>query len=255
MSEKIKIGIIIPSTNKNLNITSYLKTYFMSIFLSSFLKTRCLDYKIIPIFCKIYLIIDHDDPIYSQNEERNMIKKIIDPIQNLDIEFILNETVEKGWVTHLWNIGFKKAFDEKCDYFLQCGDDLDFLDKEWLSELIDIMKSHNDIGITGPFDWGRYKFAIDQGKQTKFILTQSFVSKKHMEIFGFYFPEEIKNWYCDDWITKIYMNANKLWFCKKRIINKGGNPRYIPINIIDNKTHTMEHICDQLINQYQIRLK
>lgn len=255
MSEKIKIGIIIPSTNKNLNITSYLKTYFMSIFLSSFLKTRCLDYKIIPIFCKIYLIIDHDDPIYSQNEERNMIKKIIDPIQNLDIEFILNETVEKGWVTQLWNIGFKKAFDEKCDYFLQCGDDIDFLDKEWLSELIDIMKSHNDIGITGPFDWGRYKFAIDQGKQTKFILTQSFVSKKHMEIFGFYFPEEIKNWYCDDWITKIYMNANKLWFCKKRIINKGGNPRYIPINIIDNKTHTMEHICDQLINQYQIRLK
>ena len=36
MSNEIKVGIIIPSTNKNLNITTYLKTYFISIFLSSF---------------------------------------------------------------------------------------------------------------------------------------------------------------------------------------------------------------------------
>ena len=25
-----------------------------------------------------------------------------------------------------------------------------------------------------------------------------------MEIFGFYYPPEIINWYCDDWITEVY---------------------------------------------------
>ena len=35
-------------------------------------------------------------------------------------------------------------------------------------------------------------------------MTQSFVSRKHMEIFSVYFPPEIVNWCCDDWINFVY---------------------------------------------------
>ena len=36
------------------------------------------------------------------------------------------------------------------------------------------------------------------------ILTQTFVSRKHYEIFSQFFTDKIKNWYCDNWINQIY---------------------------------------------------
>ena len=48
-----------------------------------------------------------------------------------------------------------------------------------------------------------------------------------MELFGHYFPEEIINWCCDDWINLVYQNIGRFYpltahFC----INIGGDPRY-----------------------------
>ena len=58
------------------------------------------------------------------------------------------------------------------------------------------------------------------------ILTQAMFTRKHMEIFGFLFPEEIINWCCDDWYNFVYSPKNlfalKNHFCN----NKGGKPRY-----------------------------
>ena len=73
---------------------------------------------------------------------------------------------------------------------------------------------YNNIGLTGPTN------------NNQRILTQSFVSRTHMEIFGWYFPEEIKNWCCDDWYNFVYQPDNfyplKDHFCS----NDGGEPRY-----------------------------
>ena len=57
------------------------------------------------------------------------------------------------------------------------------------------MKEQDNIGICGPINL-----------PNKTILTQTFVSRKHYEIFKFYFPNEIKNWFCDDWINFVYEN-------------------------------------------------
>ena len=46
-----------------------------------------------------------------------------------------------------------------------------------------------------------------------------------MEIFGFYFPKEIKNWFCDDWITKIYYPEH-FYLINHQLRNIGGEPRY-----------------------------
>lgn len=45
-----------------------------------------------------------------------------------------------------------------------------------------------DVGITGPLDLNNER-----------LMTQSFASCKHYEIFGFYYPWHFKNWYSDDW--------------------------------------------------------
>ena len=56
-----------------------------------------------------------------------------------------------------------------------------------------MLQLHDNIGLTGPIN------------NNHRILTQSFVSTmQHMEIFGWYFPEEIINWCCDDWYNLVY---------------------------------------------------
>ena len=70
-----------------------------------------------------------------------------------------------------------------------------------------------------------------------------------MDNFGFYFPEEIKNWFCDDWITYVYISKKKYWPIKKRIFNKGGDPRYKPEGKGD-EFKPMTEKCMKLIHKY-----
>jgi hypothetical protein len=56
------------------------------------------------------------------------------------------------------------------------------------------------------------------------ILTQAMVHRTHLDIFGYFFPEEIKNWYCDDWLNAMYP---KTWLKSKYVCsNSGGKERY-----------------------------
>ena len=67
----------------------------------------------------------------------------------------------------MWNILFKKAYDDNYDYFYQCGDDIEFNNSKQIFDLsIENLKKKNNIGVSGPY--------TINGKRT--ILTQSFVS-------------------------------------------------------------------------------
>jgi len=250
MSSDYKIGILIPSTTNCLDdCNSYKDTLFYKLFLKSFIKTYDKKYRGKDILYSIYVVVDDDDKIYSKKEEVDKILSFIKLVNNVSIEFVSSKGIEKGWVTKMWNRAFKKAYDDNCDYFYQCGDDIEFLDKEWVIECLKTMEKHYNFGITGPLDWGREQFNIVHSCSGKFILTQTFVSRKHMEIFGFYFPEEIKNWFCDDWITSVYVVRDKYWKIEKRIFNKGGDPRYTPEGKGEDYKR-MTNKCIELVNKY-----
>ena len=107
---------------------------------------------------------------------------------------------------------------------------------------LDILKQNNDIGVVGMTDQGRKKYNPNDT-----LLTQSFVSRKHMDIFGFYYPDEFKNWFIDDWISEIYDLDNKKFIIPHRIYNCGGPPRY---NIYGDRT-----LCNNMINKYKYNIK
>ena len=67
-----------------------------------------------------------------------------------------------------------------------------------------------------------------------------------MEIFGYYFNPNIKNWGCDDWITGVY-SKQFISQTQQKIQNKGGKPRYIPLND--------PQLWNNLINNDKIKLK
>ena len=57
----------------------------------------------------------------------------------------------------------------------------------------------------------------------------------HLELFGYYFPIEIINWFCDDWYNDVYKKIGHFYPLKNHFCaNVGGSPRYNINNEIIN---------------------
>jgi len=222
-----KVGILIPTTTNNRNWNTMKETYLYKFFMKSFLNTYCKQHSY-----TIYLGIDSNDKIYKKKGELEEIKRFLLIMKNVTIKIISVDEIERGHVTKMWNKLYKQAYEDGCDYFYQCGDDIEFLTKGWVTTSINGLLKYNNKGLTGPLDKPRMEVG---GKNSmpggiRFIQTQSFVSRNHYETFGYFFPEEIKNWYCDDWITKTYFPNHFIILKDCFLKNSGGQPRYVPDN-------------------------
>ena len=223
------------------------ESYFYQIFLRSLIGTTTSKY-----FYKIYVVIDNDDNLFFNEDFKNL--ETLEILFNISIIKIVNHNVKKGHLTKLWNLAFKKAYSDGCQYFYQCGDDIQFVTFNWIDDCINQLTANQQIGITGPLDLGRLNTnKIYQPGQEYFLQTQTFVSRKHMEIFGYYFPEEIKNWFCDDWITKVYY-PKYFYKLEHFILNKGGKQRY-KINGSHNENDPVKKKCEELILDGKEKLK
>jgi hypothetical protein len=226
----MKISILVPCTSKDRDWNHMRETYLFQYTLRTFLATRCPGHEYI-----FYIGYDKDDPIFSNKDEQAYLNIFRTMIQVRFVE--LNEP--PGYLTKMWNKLFQVAYDEGCDYFFQCGDDILFRTQGWVNDSIRVLRQHDDIGLTGP------------DNQNGRILTQSFVSRKHMEIFGEYFPESIVNWGCDDWYNFVYEGEGCLYKLKGHICtNEGGQPRYV-INhdehFDDDRTKSLKVLRDHIM--------
>jgi hypothetical protein len=204
------VALLIPCTSKGRDEwTSMKDTYLYNYTLKTFLLTQTKDYNY-----TFYIGYDEDDRIYSNNSEQQIIKLFKTVFTNVTFHFIPFKNITKGHVTKMWNILFKQAYDDGCDYFFQCGDDIDFKTKNWVKDCVNVLHENHNIGLSGPLN------------NNNRILTQAMVSRKHMEIFGYFFPEEIMNWCCDDWYNYVYQ-PNYFYPLKEHFCsNEGGLPRY-----------------------------
>ena len=225
----MKVAFLIPSTTRKRKWRKMEDTYLYNLFGKSFLNTITDKFEY-----TIYINVDADDPIYSQKRENDKFKTLIG--EKADVIFISDGGIAKGFLTCMWNFLFSKAYNDRNEYFYQCGDDIYFHNKGWLDECVKILQEQNNIGTCGPINPPHYH-----------ILTQTLVSRKHMEIFNCYFPSQIKNWWCDNWINYVYSPH----YVKKieHLIaeNKGGEPRYLRLNTREN--NIFRQICLQLTAQ------
>lgn len=233
----MKIGLLIPSTSNARDWNSYQDTYLYNLSLKTFLITYDKEHEYI-----FYVGIDRGDKIYDNPENIEGFNRFVSVMENVTIDFVYMDGIEKGYLTKMWNRLYEKAYAENCDYFFQCGDDIAFRTNGWINECIKKILSSNGLGMTGPINNNPY------------ILTQTFVSRKHMETFRYYFPEELINWYCDDWINEVYKERKLCFplirhFCE----NIGGDPRYNihnDTNFQNNssaKRAMIRHLCSQLV--------
>ena len=210
MEKKTKIAMLILATSKQRDGWVTIKdSYLFNMTLKSFLLTYDKEHEYI-----FYIGIDKDDRIFDKIYEQEHILNFKKVFKNIEFVFLTMENIEKGYVTLMWNKLFDDAYKRDCDYFYQCGDDMEFKTKGWINDCIKALRSNNDIGLAGPIN------------NNNRILTQAFVSRKHMEIFGWFFPKEIKNWCCDDWYNMVY-HPNYLYPLRNHYAeNLGGQPRY-----------------------------
>lgn len=206
-----KVALIIPTTSNGRNWINIEESYLCNFFLKSFKETynNELEYT-------LYIGYDNDDKIYSKKSELEKLNKIVGCLKNVTL-ITVPFNIEKGHVTLMWNVLFKMAYDNGIEYFFQFGDDIYYHKKHWDMAMITELNLHNNFGVVGP---------QNVNGNTK-ILTQSGVSRKHYELFQYYFPPEIKNSHCDDWINMIY-SPKYLYILKDYTISNmsGQRPRY-----------------------------
>ena len=241
----MKIAILIPSTSNGRDWKTIEETYLYKHTLKTFLLTYDKEYNY-----KFFIGIDRGDKIYDNEIIKGKIERFLKIMKNVELEFVYMENVEKGHLTVMWNQLYDKALNENYDYYYQCGDDIEFKTKNWVRDFIIVLKKSNDIGVVG------------QINNNPRILTQTFVSKKHKDLFGYYFPPEIINWFCDDWINNIYKKLNCFYpQLNHFVINVGGVPRY---NINNDKNYhlnreinwkSMENNCKKIVERDYKNLK
>jgi len=210
-----RIGILIPTTSKGRSEwNTIVDTYLFKYTMKTFLQTRSPQHHY-----TFYIGVDNDDRVFSMPANRQLVYQLKADYPKTSYKFISMAGAEKGHLTKMWNILFRYAYDQGCDYFFQCGDDINFKSKYWVDDAICVLEKNNNVGVTAPI-------CVAEKLQQPKILTQSFVSRKHMEIFGWYFPESIVNWFCDNWINDVYTPNNHFPLINHHCCNDGGPERY-----------------------------
>jgi len=233
----MNIAILIPCTSKNRNYKTIHDCELYSKLLKSFSMTYDKEHTY-----TFFIGIDTDDIFYTNIQNLTLLRHYIYTLTNVSIEFLLFKP-SNGNVVMIWNNLFEFALNYNTivfDYFHQAGDDIIYLDKGWVNGHIEYMISQNNIGVCGMTDLSVVKCQ----KWQSYLLTQSFTSRKHYDIFNQYFHPEIKNWYCDNYITEIYKLNKRQRQLPYRIINSGGEPRY-------NIVHCSELVTKLIIKNYK----
>lgn len=184
----MKIAILVPVCSRNQTYRRLEDTPFFKIFYPHFTRTKesCHTYR-------IFLGMDDDDAFYLQHVDA------LKQVEDVDVS-ILSKC--QHYPTKAWNVLFEKAVKEDFDYFLQVGDDVGLQTEGWTSRFISCLQKQDNIGTVGPCEPGNYNGRKRLGKPI--VNENNFVHRTHYDIFGFFFFPDIKNWYCDDWITFVY---------------------------------------------------
>jgi len=203
-----KIGIIIPTTTRGTNIKNIDDLSFFKILLPSFVENssgKCI--------YNFFLGYDHDDPFFERRDEiLKKFKEMTSDVYSLMVEKFPLE-FRPGDLSSMWSYLADKAILGENEYLFQMGDDIKILDsKGWENIFINKLQGQGNIGVVGPVDKNNVK-----------LMTQSFVHCTHLSIFKRYFPNELINWYIDDWMMEIYESKPDL---QMTVRNCGGKERY-----------------------------
>jgi hypothetical protein len=197
------IALMVPTTSRGRRRRGVEQTDLLRVLVPSLLASATWDGS---VAYRLYVGYDAGDPFFDAAARLDELRAAIGR-RTGDRPFALAlercEPTDHAPVA-VWNHLFAAAYRDGCDFFYQLGDDIELETPGWARDFpaaLGLDPDEAGLGVTGPVDRGCYDGHL--GLRTD-VLTQSFVSRLHMEIFGTYYPPVFRNWYSDDWITRVY---------------------------------------------------
>jgi len=222
----MKVAFLVPTTSNKRDWKTAEETHLWELLCSS-LEHYCPPHQI-----KLFVGYNEDDVVFSKEQERLKFHAVF---MKFEMEFFSMTDDTKGKPTHIWNLLGQEAVEQEYEYFKLLGDDIKMPnDNGWLGCFINKLRKNNNIGWSAGFS------------NNNNIATQFLVHKNHYTIFGFFYPPEIPNWTCDDWMFQIYPEKYRTWLKSYPLSNMGGDPRY---EIIYN-----EKFLKAIIKRYKPKL-
>ena len=226
------IAILLSLCSRNMKWNTIGDMDLFKIFLPNFFNTVSNKYNY-----KLIIGYDDDDKFIINNLDK--IKKRIG---------IISKFIELKDCQHkpckAWNTLLKESIDD-ADYFYQIGSDSAIETNNWDSYFVSILKKNNNIGICSGVDTIFYIDRILAGQNG--IAENVFFHKTHYKIFNTLFHPSFKNFFSDDYITKLYYSINKCFICpyitfknKHRVKQQNSN-RYIA----DDKNNTWQNVTQK----------
>jgi len=183
----MSIAILIPMCSRNQTWTTLEDCYFLRSFLPRFEASKTAAYTY-----RFYLGIDDDDAFFLAHrrelEQKGFGVYVLSGCQHAPAQ--------------AWNRLFEAAVADGNEYFFQIGDDVILQSRKWTERFIEVLQSHGNKGVVGPCHPQNYWMRKNAG--TDPVIENAFVHRSHYEIFGYLFPPDIRNWYCDNWMTQVY---------------------------------------------------
>jgi len=200
--EHIEISILVPTKNRVFNIK---KLVDLSLGTAKY-----------PNNIEIIFYVDYDD-YNSQN--------YISSLNSKKIFWITSE--KKVLFSDMWNHCYRVS---KGKYLMLCGDDVTFETSEWDLIVKNIFKQYNDeLVYIVPYD----------GNANGALGVHGFLSKKWVDIVGFFTPPYFSYWYADTWIDEISKKIGRFHYAPEiRIIHnhwESPNKTFVDNLYIENK--------------------
>ena len=188
------IGLLIAFTTRGTALTGPQDLLFFRYTIPTFLNNRCRSR------LTFYLGYDHDDPYFQEHPEaaaqlsQLLHKTLAAAPLGLAVDYQLHcvQNPSRSNPCYVWNSLAARAVQDGCEYLYQLGDDISFQCDYWDQWYLRVLQSHDNLGVTGCYT-SQYN-----------IITQLFLHRRHLEIFGSLFPPAFKNWASDRWVNHVY---------------------------------------------------
>ena len=208
------IALLVPVTSRRRVLRSVNDCDFLRKLFPSFLRTATWDGR---TRYRLYMGYDRGDRFYDRPARLLALRAAVAwRSRSLPVGLVVECCTG---TTHapcaVWNALFRRACDDGADFFYQLGDDVVLETVGWATAFPLVLETMAGVGVTGPLD-----------RNNPRLLTQSFVSRTHMEIFGAYFPGAFRNWWSDDWITEVYQPDHLRPIPSQTVNNAGTGVRY-----------------------------